>query len=594
MSRPGKKLPPRRPAAHARAGRSPQRQRLIDACISALHLYGPSRTTVEKVVAIAKMSPGIVRFYFDSKAAMLVASLQFLAAEFEERLVIPVALLKSNPVAALESLVDLYLDPDIASPRKVSVWYAFWGEASSRQEYYDICGQKDERFAALVRELVERLIVESSLPHLDPDGVALGLIGVLEIMWQDFAFLTEREIDRVAAKRRCMAYLSSVFPGQFAPVGRAGRPAVAKGSVAAAPAPRLPGWSYDDPAMHAAERAALFEGAWTVVGHESDLPHRGDFLTLDTGVERVLVVRDPAGTVRALRNSCPESPHALVAARRGRFESGIECKLHGLKFSPDGRARRPSGSVDLTALDVASVSGLLWVRASAAARGQGGSEDKGPGEDQGPRSWLDAELPGGLMSLGPPLEVPVAADWKAVVEQWLEPARPAAPAPGEDAIVWPAPVVDAATWSGRSYLRLSGCVEAAAWRRQFIAPNQLIEWRPEGLSVIQAVPAAPGRCLVRRLDYTVLAPDDGARALQYLVRRLAPYARRTMLEVAESVQRGMIDFGYDIAAFGGSPAVEWFRGRLAGSVPARVPGNVPTRVAARARSQDTPRSKPLN
>src|SRR5277367_5417204 len=155
-------------APRARSAHSRQRQRLIDACISALHIYGPSRTTVEKVVAIAKMSPGIVRFYFDSKAAMLVASLQFLAAEFEEQVLVPVSKLKSNPVAALELLVDLYLDPVIASPRKVSVWYAFWGEASSRQEYYDICGQKDEGFAALVRELIERLIVESSQPQLDP------------------------------------------------------------------------------------------------------------------------------------------------------------------------------------------------------------------------------------------------------------------------------------------------------------------------------------------------------------------------------------------------------------------------------------------
>ena len=34
-----------------RASRLRQRQRLIDACISALHLHGPSHTTVEKVVA---------------------------------------------------------------------------------------------------------------------------------------------------------------------------------------------------------------------------------------------------------------------------------------------------------------------------------------------------------------------------------------------------------------------------------------------------------------------------------------------------------------------------------------------------------------
>src|ERR1700735_538787 len=188
-----------------RASRIRQRKRLIDACISALHIHGPSRTTVEKVVAIAGMSPGIVRFYFDSKAAMLVASLQFLATEFEERLLVPVAQLKDTPVRALETLVDLYLDPDLASPRKVSVWYSFWGEASSRQEYYDICGQKDEGFAALVRELIERLIAQTSQPQLDRDGIALGLIGVLEMLWQDFAFRAEADIDRVAAKQRAMA-----------------------------------------------------------------------------------------------------------------------------------------------------------------------------------------------------------------------------------------------------------------------------------------------------------------------------------------------------------------------------------------------------
>ena len=155
---------PPRPGPGGSRIRQRQRQRLIDACISALHIYGPSRTTVEKVVALADMSPGIVRFYFDSKAAMLVASLEFLAAEFEERVMVPVARLKDTPVAALELLVDLYLDPDIASPRKVSVWYAFWGEASSRQEYYDICGKKDEDFAALVRELMERLIAPAARP----------------------------------------------------------------------------------------------------------------------------------------------------------------------------------------------------------------------------------------------------------------------------------------------------------------------------------------------------------------------------------------------------------------------------------------------
>ena len=265
---------PRRPASSARLR---QRQRLIDACISALHIHGPSRTTVEKVVAIAKMSPGIVRFYFDSKAAMMVASLQFLSTEFEELVLTPVTALRDTPVAALRRMVELYLDPEIASSRKVSVWYSFWGEASSRQEYYDICGLKDERFANLVRLLIERLIADTQLTHLDPDGIALGLIGVLEVLWQDIAFQTEVSIDRRAAKHRAMAYLRSIFPGQFTPSG-------------AQHVVRRP-----------ADNAGPFEVERHLTAHEGQIPAPGDFLTLETASERILLLRDATGAVRAWR-----------------------------------------------------------------------------------------------------------------------------------------------------------------------------------------------------------------------------------------------------------------------------------------------------
>src|ERR1700733_1783061 len=208
-----------------------QRQKLIDACITALHLPGPSRTTIDKVVAIADMSPGIVNFYFQTKAALLVAALDFLADEFEARVLAPLAAMRHNPVLALTELVSLYLDPDIASPRKVSVWYAFWGEASSRREYYAICGKRDEAFAGLVRELVAQLIVQSHAPHLDADAIALGLIGCLEMIWQDIAIRGETEIDRQAARGRCLDYLGSIFPDQFGRVQTLEHPPAASSKV---------------------------------------------------------------------------------------------------------------------------------------------------------------------------------------------------------------------------------------------------------------------------------------------------------------------------------------------------------------------------
>ena len=325
--------------APERASRVRQRQRLIDACISALHIHGPSRTTVEKVVALADLSPGIVRFYFDSKDAMMLASLAHLAAEFEERVMVPVAQLRDTPVVALERLVELYLDPDIASPRKVSVWYSFWGEASSRQEYYDICGRKDEDFAALVRDLVARVVAMTGDSHLDTEGIALGLMGALEVLWQGIAFQSEADIDRGAARKQSMGFLRSVFPGQFG-VGRA--PQAALGGIPDLPR-HLPRWVYSDAVLLTAERERLFRAAWQVVGHEAEVPAVGDYLTGDLGGDRALVVRDERGVLRAFRNACRRRPHALVSARVGRFAVAIACVPHGLEFGLDGKVLHEIG-----------------------------------------------------------------------------------------------------------------------------------------------------------------------------------------------------------------------------------------------------------
>ncbi|HEX5207820.1 MAG TPA: TetR/AcrR family transcriptional regulator [Steroidobacteraceae bacterium] len=377
----------------SRARGSRQRQRLIDACIAALHLYGPSRTTVEKVVAIADLSPGIVRFYFDSKDAMLVASLGYLAAEFDERVLQPVARLRDSPVRALELLVDLYLDPQLASTRKISVWYSFWGEASSRQEYLDICGKNDEDFATLVRQLMERMITETGARHLDADGIALGLIGVLEVLWQGFAFQSEESIDRAAARERSLAYLRSVFPGRFG----SGTPAVAR--------EMLPPWAYASGPLLALERERLLRPAWQVVGY------------------------------------------TLPAQRKRRATGGGQYVVHDLTHVLEGAA--PG---DLTSLEMTQEGPFVLAR----ARRPGGEAPAG-----WPTEW--PELQPGRVE-----EVTVAANWKVVVEQWLESDSP---------------------------------------RRYFLTPNQLLDLGAGGAQILRVVPEAPDRSRLIRFE---LRPARGA------------------------------------------------------------------------------------
>jgi TetR/AcrR family transcriptional repressor of bet genes len=478
------------------------------------------------------MSPGIVRFYFDSKDAMLVASLEFLAAEFEERLLVPVAALRDRPVAALEHLVDLYLGVELASTRKVSVWYAFWGEASARQEYHDICGSRDSKFEDLVRELIASLVATRGARHLDADAIALGLIGVLEMLWQGFAFQTESTIDRDGARRRALAYLSSVFPGAF-------------GAAASAASASLPASAYASAALLEAELATVLSDAWQFAGLERELPAPGSWLALDAPAGRAVVVREASGRLRAFRNACPQRPHALLEGRAGRLAGEIACPLHGLRYGLDGEPLGETPGGGLRPLPVASVEGCVFVgpRASAA-------------EIARPPAPAPA-LAASALTAGPATvtEFPVAANWKVLVELWLEPRAGAHPD----------------GWSARRLAALPAAGRAGP-PPAFIAPHQLVGAGAEGLTVLQVLPRDPRGSRLRLLRYAPASATRAERVRAYLARRLERQRLHAEIALAESVQRGLESPGYAAEPVAAAPAaLAEFRQTIARLLPGAHP-----------------------
>ena len=460
--------------APERASRPRQRQKLIDACISALHAYGPSRTTVDKVVAIAEMSPGIVSFYFDSKAAMLVAALQFLADEFDSQVMAPVRALADRPVDALETLVRLMLDPEIASPRKVSVWYAFWGEANSRQEYYDICGKKDDAFAATVFELVERMVAQAANPDLDADAIALGLIGVLEILWQNIAFQDEARIDRVGAERRAMAYLRSIFPRQFT-----GTPT---------------------PVVQLAPPRDPFLTAWHFVGLESGLTEPGDYAAIEAAGERALVLRGQDDSLIALNNACRHRPHALVAAGAGHLDGRLVCPVDGTVYDLAGRA---GDGAALRQLETACSGGMVFLRFLLG----------------GAKLPILPPAPSGVAA-----EAPIAHDieaaWQIVLELLIERHFGS-----EDQ--W-------AIIEGGAGLARQGDDHGGAdsWRR-CLFPNLLIDVRSDRVSLWQLQSLTPDRSRLGVQTYR--RPGTGSAADETLLAALVQLANSTQIGLSSSL-----------------------------------------------------------
>jgi len=166
----------------------------------------------------------------------------------------------------------------------------------------------------------------------------------------------------------------------------------------------------------------------------------------------------------------------------------------------------------------------------------------------------------------------VAADWKVLIEQWLERAARG------DATDFELPAGDFGdSWSAARYRTLAGASGRAPERASFIAPNQLIRATAGGLLVQQVNPLAPGRARLRTYFYVYEARTREERALGYVAARLV--ARRITADIglAESVQRGLESPGYLAEGVAtAAPALAAFRQSIARLLPggARDPGDL--------------------
>jgi phenylpropionate dioxygenase-like ring-hydroxylating dioxygenase large terminal subunit len=394
---------------------------------------------------------------------------------------------------------------------------------------------------------------------------------VLEIMWQNIAFQNESDIDRRAQKQRALNYLRSVFPRQFAHAGGAVEVSRKRGTPsfeATAALTRLPAWAYADTALFAAEREQLFRPAWQLAAHAKQLARPGDYVAIDLASERALLLRDESGALRAFHNTCRRRPHALLAPRTGSLDGGIECAAHGLQYGFDGKRRRGETPGDLAALDVEQRGELIFVRRD---------EGREPlGEPLG--AWPGLEAFAALAPEGMH-EVALAADWKLVVEQWLESALAEHPvdhlstlvsAPrveinaASGTVAWQANLNrDAAGATAGLYTRLAQSATSALWQRLFVQPNELFEIRPDGALVLQVIPEAPGRCLIRQFEFGIVAAAREQRCLHYLGQRLIRRWLRQDFDLAQSIQAGLEGSSFEATEAGPVPqALSAFRSSI--------------------------------
>ena len=93
---------------------------------------------------------------------------------------------------------------------------------------------------------------------------------------------------------------------------------------------------YTDPDIFELEMERIFGRAWLFVGHMSQVPQAGDFVTTELGRQPVIMTRHRDGSVHVLLNRCTHRGAKVVNERKG-HSPRLTCCYHGWTFDTDGR-----------------------------------------------------------------------------------------------------------------------------------------------------------------------------------------------------------------------------------------------------------------
>jgi phenylpropionate dioxygenase-like ring-hydroxylating dioxygenase large terminal subunit len=98
---------------------------------------------------------------------------------------------------------------------------------------------------------------------------------------------------------------------------------------------RVHGSLYTSEEVFRDEMTKIFQRGWFFVGHESEVPNAGDFLTRTIGLEALVMVRDRNGEVRVFSNRCTHRGNKVCRVDHGNAKT-FTCNYHGWSFSTEG------------------------------------------------------------------------------------------------------------------------------------------------------------------------------------------------------------------------------------------------------------------
>jgi benzoate/toluate 1,2-dioxygenase alpha subunit len=93
---------------------------------------------------------------------------------------------------------------------------------------------------------------------------------------------------------------------------------------------------YTDPEVFQLEMERLWPRTWIYVGHASQIPNAGDFITVDIAAKPVIMVRHTDRSIRVLMNRCAHKGTKVVSDFSGNAGKTFRCPYHAWTYRLDG------------------------------------------------------------------------------------------------------------------------------------------------------------------------------------------------------------------------------------------------------------------
>lgn len=200
-----------KPITTKRAAKSFRRKQLIEATISSIAIRGLGDTTLSHISQSVGLSQGMVNLHFTSKENLLNETLNFLRDEYEQTLQTAMAKAAKDPASQLAALLKADYKTTVTNPKKLAVWFAFWGEVKSRPTYQKTCQDRVTEYSKILEGALADLIQDGKYKKLNVVTLAEGITAMADGLWLNL-LISAGSLKRKDAEKIMMQYMAQIFP----------------------------------------------------------------------------------------------------------------------------------------------------------------------------------------------------------------------------------------------------------------------------------------------------------------------------------------------------------------------------------------------